>query len=96
MFMKKVEYIEMQKYYIEQMVTYLPAMRQVLKITQKQLAEKIGLTRQTIVSFENRQRPLPWNVYLSLVLFFQQHELSLNMIDKLNLFEAKILREELQ
>ena len=41
--MEKVEFLETQEYYIKQMITYLPAMRQVLKITQQQLAEKIGL-----------------------------------------------------
>ena len=82
---------ELQTHYAEQMVTYLPAIRHTLNITQKQLAEKVGLTRQTIISFENRQRPLPWHTYLALVLFFQQYEISKNFMDKLGLFDSELL-----
>lgn len=72
-------------------MTYLPAVRQVLNVAQKELAEKVGLTRQTIISFENRQRPLPWQTYLALVLYFQQYEISKDFMDKLGLFDSSLL-----
>ena len=82
---------ELQTHYAEQMVTYLPAIRQTLNVTQKELAERVGLTRQTIISFENRQRPLPWHTYLALVLYFQQHEISKDFMDRLDLFNSSLL-----
>ena len=89
--MEKRNLLKMQEHYTKQMVAYLPAIRHTLNITQRQLAERVGLTRQTIISFENRQRPLPWHTYLALVLFFQQHEVSRHFIERLELFNSKLL-----
>ena len=94
--MERGKFVAMQKHYTEQMVIYLPAIRHTLNITQKQLAERVGLTRQTIMSFENRQRPLPWNTYLALILYFQQYEISKDFIEKLNLFDSGLLTENFQ
>jgi len=76
----------------EQMVTYLPAIRHTLNITQRHLGERVGLTRHTIMSFENRQRPLPWHTYLALVLYFQQHEISKDFMVRMELFDSELLK----
>jgi len=88
---EKMQLKEKQDYYTKQMVTYLPAIRHTLNITQKQLATRVGLTRQTIISFENRRRPLPWHTYLAFVLFFQQFKISRDFIDRFQLFDASLL-----
>ena len=85
---------EMQGQYTDKMTTYLPAIRHTLNLTQKQLAEKVGLTRQTIISFENRQRSLPWHTYLALVLYFQQYEISRDFMDRLQLFNPELLTHQ--
>jgi len=82
----------LQTRYAEQLVAYLPAIRHTLNITQKELAVEVGLTRQTITSFESRQRPLPWHTYLALVFCFQQHEISKDFIDKIGLFDVELLK----
>jgi len=85
----------MQEKYTEKMITYLPVIRQSLKMTQKQLATKLGVSRQTIVVFENRKQTLPWSVYLALVFLFQQYEISKDLLDKLELFSIEFVRDDL-
>lgn len=49
---------------------YLQTLRIKLKLTQQQLADKVGVSRYTIMQIENKQRKLTWNTFLSLMLVF--------------------------
>lgn len=51
-------------------VDKLPNIRKRLGITQTELGEKVGLSRQTISSIERKIVPLTWNNYLALLMFF--------------------------
>ena len=81
----------MQDEYIKRMTKNLPVLRTSVNLTQKQLGKAIGMSRQTIVAIENGKRPLPWYLYLSLVLVFQQYEESKILLESLELFDAKHL-----
>lgn len=94
--MDKGIWVKMQMYYTERLSTYLPVIRKTLRITQEQLAERVGLTRQTIISFEKRQRILPWHTYLALVLYFQQNETSRDFLERFELFDPEILKFDLK
>ena len=52
------------------MITELPVLRARLGLSQEELGEKIGLSRQMVVAMETRKRPMTWNTYLSLILLF--------------------------
>ena len=52
------------------MADNMPMLRMKLGITQEEIAEIIGVSRHTIISIENKKRPMTWNTYLSLVLVF--------------------------
>ena len=56
--------------YIAAMVENLPQLRDVLGITQAQLAERVGVTRQTLTSIENGSRKLTWKGYRALCFVF--------------------------
>ena len=84
---------EMQKYYTEQMATYLPAIRKTLNITQRQLAVKVGITRHSIIGYEHHKNVIPWNTYLALVLYFQQFEISKDFMDRFELFDSEVLTQ---
>ena len=77
--------------YIDRMVKNLPVLRASIRITQKELAQKIGITRQSMMNIENRRRPLQWSTYLALVLVFQQAEESRKLLESLRLFDGKII-----
>ena len=59
---------------IKNMTENLPVLRAKLGITQEDLAEKIGISRSTIVSIENKKREMTWNTFLSLILVFTKNE----------------------
>lgn len=59
-----------KKVIIEDFVDELPKMRKRLGISQTELGEKVGLSRQTISLVERKQLTLTWNNYLALMMFF--------------------------
>lgn len=61
-----------RKKYTQAMAENLPALRARLGLSQTQLADCIGVTRQTISSIENQSRELSWTNFLSLLFLFLQ------------------------
>ena len=55
---------------IQNMTENLPMLRTRLGLTQEELADKIGVSRSTILSIENKKREMTWNTFLSLILLF--------------------------
>ncbi|MGC4018565.1 MAG: helix-turn-helix domain-containing protein [Muricomes sp.] len=82
----------MQDEYLGRMVKNLSVLRASVDLTQKQLGEKLGVSRQTIVAIENGKSPLTWSLYLAIVLVFQQFEESKELLEKLELFSTRIIR----
>ena len=62
-----------RKKYTQAMAENLPALRARLGLSQTQLADCIGVTRQTISSIENQSRELSWTNFLSLLFLFLQN-----------------------
>jgi len=89
--MEKKKLSNEREQYIEKMVKNLPVLRAALRLKQWELAEKVGVTRQTIVDIENNKRVLAWSLYLSFVLVFQQYEDSRILLERLELFNEKFL-----
>lgn len=59
-----------RKSVIDDFVEELPKMRKRLGISQTELGEKVGLSRQTISLVERKQLALTWNNYLAIMMFF--------------------------
>ncbi len=91
--MEKEPLTQKQEEYIEKMVKHLPVLRTSIRITQKDLAKKIGVTRQSMMLIETRRRPLQWSTYLALVFVFQQFDDTKILIDSLEIYDAEILRQ---
>ena len=91
--MNKDERKAKQNQYMDKLVEYLPTLRSVAKITQNQLAKKLGIVRSTMVVIESRKRPLQWHMYLAMVLVFMQNEDSRKMLESFELFDKKFLQE---
>lgn len=89
--MNHEERTAIQNSYCSKLVDYLPTLRSVAKITQNQLAKKLGVTRSTIVVVESRKRPLQWYMYLAMVLVFMQNEDAKKMINSFELFDGDVL-----
>ena len=59
---------------IVNMAKNLSAFRTMLHLTQADLAELIGVGRQTVICIENGTRPLTYGNYLSLMFVFSQYK----------------------
>lgn len=55
---------------IQTLTGALPVLRVAIGISQGEIAEYIGVSRQTYCAFEIGKRQMSWNTFLSLFLFF--------------------------
>lgn len=58
---------------LENMMRNLPTLRAKASLSQAQLAEMIGISRQTLVAVETGKRKIAWNTFLSCVLVFHKN-----------------------
>jgi DNA-binding XRE family transcriptional regulator len=89
--MKKKETVAMQDEYINALIKNLPVLRAAAKVTQAQLADKVGVSCQTIVSIETKKRPMPWTLYLAMVFVFERYEESKKLLESFELFQQKLI-----
>lgn len=68
--MSEINTTNEQEILIQHMVDRLPAIRKKYGISQKELGEKIGLSRQTISAIERKTTPLTWTSMLAMLMFF--------------------------
>ncbi len=78
---------QMRKEYIEKMIKNMPVLRAAANLTQAELADKVGVSRQTIVAIENGSRSLTWTMYLALLFVFKNNVES-------DLFDTIIVMEQ--
>jgi len=71
---------------ISNMTDNLPMLRRCLDLTQEELADKIGVSRSTIISIENRKREMTWNTFLSLMLLFTKNEGTNKLLNVLEIY----------
>lgn len=71
---------------IRNMTDNLPMLRTRLGLTQEELANKIGVSRSTILAIENNQREMTWNTFLSLMLLFTENETTNKLLKVLDIY----------
>ena len=77
--------IEQQKL-IQTLTTNLPLLRAKLDISQEEISKIIGISRQTYSAVESGKRVMSWQVYLSLVLFFDANVATHSLLHHLDCF----------
>ena len=76
--------------YTRLMADNLPMLRAKLELSQTELAEMIGITRQTISSAENGMRELSWGNFLSLLFVFYQNEATRILLPILGIYTPEL------
>lgn len=71
---------------IQKLTNALPALRGAAKVSQSELAEAVGVSRQTYGAIELRKRKMSWNTYMSLILFFDYNPNTHDTIRQLDAF----------
>lgn len=89
--MKRREKIAMQDEHIDILIKNLPVLRVATQMTQAQLADRVGVSRQTIVAIETRKRPMPWTLYLAIMFVFMRCKGSKTLLEKLDLFDDEFI-----
>lgn len=85
-----------KKLLLNKFATELPALRGKIRVSQGKIAESIGIARQTYNAYETMTRPIPWNVYLALLFYFDSAPATHNMLRQLNLLPMSVDEGESQ
>ena len=79
--------------YIQHLTSKLAALRAHADISQEDLANIIGTSRQTYYAMENRKRAMSWNTYLSLIFFFDAVEETSEMLRELGAYPTQLVEQ---
>ena len=77
--------------YIQNLTSKLAALRAHADISQEDLANIIGTSRQTYYAIENRKRTMSWSTYLSLIFFYDTVENTTQMIRELGVYPMQLV-----
>ena len=72
--------------FIAMLTPNLTVLRTKAEISQEELANLIGVSRQTYSAMERKVRKMAWSTYLSLVLFYDHNRKTHKMIRQLSIF----------
>ena len=84
---------EEEKYaLIEKLTPELSLLRAKAEISQEELANIIGTSRQTYGAIERKARKMSWNTYLSLILFYDYNKKTHKMIRNISAFPHELIK----
>lgn len=75
---------------IVRLTNALPALRGAAKATQDEIANAVGVSRQTYNAVEVQKRRMTWNTYMSLILFFDYNPNTHYTIRQLDVFPYRL------
>ena len=85
---------EEEKYaLIEKLTPELPLLRAKAEISQEEIANIIGTSRQTYGAIERKARKMSWNTYLSLVWFYDYNRKTHKLIRNMNAFPHELIKK---
>lgn len=75
---------------IKRLTRELPALRGAAKASQIEIANAIGISRQTYNAIEMQKRQMSWSTYMSLILFFDYNPSTHYTIRQLDAFPYQL------
>lgn len=75
---------------IKLMSENLSVLRAKLNLSQEDLADVLGVTRQTISAIENEQRNMSWSIFLSLILIFLKNKETKRLMILLGIYTKEL------
>ena len=82
-----------KKQLINQLVNELPVLRAKLGASQADIADRIGISRQMLNSFETGKREMTWTTFVALIALFQNNEDTNNMLKNMDGFLRRVETE---
>lgn len=77
----------------ELLVDNLPSLRARISITQEELANLLGISRQTYYSLESGKREMSWPIFLSLVFIFNSIKETSEMLKDLKIYPIDLIMQ---
>ena len=77
---------ERKKKLIDNLTNSLPVLRTMLHMSQLDLANMVGVSRQQIVAIEGKKRSMTWAMFLSIVLIFKSNEETNQLLSALGIY----------
>lgn len=77
--------------FIATLTPNLTILRTSAEISQEELANLIGVSRQTYSAIERKVRKMAWSTYLSLVLFYDHNRKTHKLIRQLSIFPKELV-----
>lgn len=77
--------------FITTLTPNLTVLRTKAEISQEELANLIGVSRQTYSAIERKVRKMSWSTYLALVLFYDHNQRTHDMIRQLSVFPKDLI-----
>ena len=74
---------------MQSMTEQLPTLRARLGISQSELAERAGISRQTLSNIETMTRPMSWITFMALLAFFENNKESLSQLSLIDFFNSE-------
>jgi len=85
---------EEEKYaLIEKLTPELSLLRAKAEISQEEIANIIGTSRQTYGAIERKARKMSWNTYLSLIWFYDYNRKTHKMIRQMDAFPHNLIKK---
>ena len=78
--------------FIDALTPELALLRVKAEISQEEIANLIGISRQTYGSIERKARKMSWNTYLSLILFYDYNKKTHKMIRNISAFPHELIK----
>lgn len=82
---------DIKKEYIDALVPELKLLRAKTNISQDDLAGILSISRQTYCQIENGNKEMSWNIYLSLIFFFDSLEETSRLILLLGIYPRQFV-----
>lgn len=76
--------------YIVKLTENLTMLRAKAGVTQEEVADVIGIARQTYSAIECGRKPMSWNIFMSLMLFFKENTQTKDIIKLLNVYTPEL------
>lgn len=78
---------------IDLLIDELPVLRAKIGLSQEELSNIIGISRQTYSTFETGKRKMPWNTFLSILFVFSNNEKTAPILEACGAFPDMLKNE---
>ena len=76
--------------YMSKMADNLVLLRTKLRLKQTDLANKVGVSRQTLMGIENKKRPMTWNTFVALLSIFREDDSTNGLLEYFKIYTPEL------